>query len=260
LAAVVQDGGQIYASTNLDGNWILLPNSPSQNWQSIASSADGSKLIASSVNYLPFWLGGIYTSSDSGATWIQSTNLPGTNWIAVASSANGIKLVAAVDDGSIYVSTNAGATWTATSAPAEDWRSLASSSDGTKLIAASNGPIYTSNDSGTTWISNNVPGGYWRAVASSADGNILEAVVPGGGIWTMQNTPSPQLNLTVSNTGLAFSWTVPSANFLLQQNLDLTTTNWVTLTNTPALNLTNLNNELTLSPSNSSGFFRLISQ
>jgi hypothetical protein len=34
----------------------------------------------------------------------------------------------------------------------------------------------------------------------------------------------------------------------------------VTLTNTPALNLTNLNNELTLSPSNSSGFFRLISQ
>jgi hypothetical protein len=46
----------------------------------------------------------------------------------------------------------------------------------------------------------------------------------------------------------------------LQQNLDLTTTNWVTLINTPALNLTNLHDEVTLSPTNRSGFYRLIAQ
>jgi hypothetical protein len=53
---------------------------------------------------------------------------------------------------------------------------------------------------------------------------------------------------------------VPSTNFGLQQNLDLSTTNWVTLTNAPVLNLTNLQDEIILSPTNSSGFFRLISQ
>jgi hypothetical protein len=68
------------------------------------------------------------------------------------------------------------------------------------------------------------------------------------------------LNLGPTNGSLAFSWTIPSTNFVLQQNLDLTTTNWVTLTNTPALNLTNLQNQICLSPTNSSAFFRLIAQ
>jgi hypothetical protein len=53
---------------------------------------------------------------------------------------------------------------------------------------------------------------------------------------------------------------VPSTNFVLQQNPDLTAIGWENLTNTPVLNLTNLQNEVILSPSNSSGFFRLISQ
>jgi hypothetical protein len=50
---------------------------------------------------------------------------------------------------------------------------------------------------------------------------------------------------------------VPSTNFVLQQNLDLTGTNWVTLTNTPALNLANLQNQITLPPSSGSSFYRL---
>jgi len=56
------------------------------------------------------------------------------------------------------------------------------------------------------------------------------------------------------------SWLVPSTNFVLQQKPDLTTTGWEILTNAPALNLTNLQDEVTLSPTNNSGFFRLISQ
>jgi hypothetical protein len=98
-------------------------------------------------------------------------------------------------------------------------------------------------------------------MASSADGNKSVVVVNfNGGIWTSQTTPSPQLNITPSSNNLALSWIVPSTNFVLQQNLDLTTGNWGTLTNKPGLNLTNLQDEVTLSPTNSSGFFRLISQ
>jgi len=52
-------------------------------------------------------------------------------------------------------------------------------------------------------------------------------------------------------------WIVPSTNFVLQQNLDLTTTNWTDVTNPPALNLTNLQNEVILTPTNNSAFYRL---
>jgi hypothetical protein len=51
---------------------------------------------------------------------------------------------------------------------------------------------------------------------------------------------------------------VPSTDFGLQENLDLATTNWLDLTNTPVLNLTNLHNEVILSPTGSSGFYRLM--
>jgi hypothetical protein len=82
----------------------------------------------------------------------------------------------------------------------------------------------------------------------------------GGGIWISQTTPTPFLNIVNSNSNFALSWLVLSTNFALQQNLDLTTTNWVTLTNAPTLNLTNLNNELTFPQTNSSDFYRLITQ
>jgi hypothetical protein len=48
---------------------------------------------------------------------------------------------------------------------------------------------------------------------------------------------------------------VPSTNFVLQQSADLIS--WADLTNAPALNLTNLQNQVTLPPSNGSGFYRL---
>ena len=86
--------------------------------------------------------------------------------------------------------------------------------------------------------------------------------LPGGGIegsvgriWTSQTTPSPQLNLTPSSTNLTLGWTVPSTNFVLQQSADLAS--WADVTNPPVLNLTNLQNQVTLPSSGSSGFYRL---
>ena len=66
------------------------------------------------------------------------------------------------------------------------------------------------------------------------------------------------LNLMPSSTNLALSWLIPSTNFVVQQSPDLIL--WSSITDAPTLNLTNLNNELSLSPTNSSGFFRLMSQ
>jgi hypothetical protein len=94
------------------------------------------------------------------------------------------------------------------------------------------------------------------ATAGDASTNT-PGTTTGGGIWISQATPSPQLNITSLNDSLALSWIAPSTDFVLQQNSDPTTTNWMAVTDTPTLNLTNLQFEVTVSPTNSQGFYRL---
>jgi hypothetical protein len=144
--------------------------------------------------------------------------------------------------------------------PNQVWYSVASSADGSKSVASGSGGIYVSTNSGSTWVQTGASGEYWPSVASSTDGNKLVAAaglfaVGGDRIYTLDFTPSPYLNITSTNGALAFSWIIPSTNFVLQQSSDLST--WTDLTNTPVLNLTNLQNELVLSPTSSSGFYRL---
>jgi hypothetical protein len=79
----------------------------------------------------------------------------------------------------------------------------------------------------------------------------------GGGIYTYQTTPAPVLNIAPSNSNLAFSWIVPSMYFVLQQNSNLCTTNWTDVTNMPALNLTNLQNQVALPLPAGNAFYRL---
>ena len=69
----------------------------------------------------------------------------------------------------------------------------------------------------------------------------------------------PDLQLTGTRIGnsLRLSWPYPSTNWALQQNADLTTTNW-----TPASGVANdgTNSYLLVNPSAGSMFFRLIPQ
>ena len=82
-------------------------------------------------------------------------------------------------------------------------------------------------------------------------------MVPFDYFWTLYTTPASQLNLSSSGTNLLLSWIAPSTNFVLQQCSDLTAANWESLTNTPTLNFTNLQNQVSLTASNGSSFFRL---
>ena len=179
-------------------------SAPTNNWWSVASSADGAKLIAvSDLTRDAFNInnpGLIHTSADSGVTWRQ-TSAPSNNiWSSVASSADGSQLVAvslwvtAIDNpghpGVIYTSADSGMTWRQTSAPSDYWSSVASSADGTRIVAAVGsgaldlshaGPICTSTNSGKTWKKTSAPGGTWSSVASSADGSKLVAVTSDDG-------------------------------------------------------------------------------
>lgn len=154
----------------------------SGDWTSVASSSDGTKLVAANGVYL-------YTSTNSGVTWIQRQQAPYYRWATVASSDDGTKLVASeINDeeyggGTIWTSSNSGVTWTQrTNVLPYQITDIASSSDGTKLAATTgalyslNTPIYTSTDSGVTWVMRSGAGSRrWQSIASSSDGTKLYA-------------------------------------------------------------------------------------
>jgi len=80
-------------------------------------------------------------------------------------------------------------------------------------------------------------------------------------VWSYQTNPLPDLMaVNLTSNRMFISWLLPSINFVLQQNTDLSTTNWITLTNTPILNLTNLHQEVSLPAPETAGFYRLIAQ
>jgi BNR-Asp box repeat len=264
LAAVDFYDTLIYTSTNSGVSWTsnAIPNSNNASSfglaRAVCCSADGTSLVVATLG------GTIFTSTNFGLDW-KASDAPITNWTSMASSADGSKLVAACAEGGIYTSIDSGANWILqTNAPNENWYSIASSVDGSKLVAVAGGdvlgggepePIYTSSDFGATWTSNNAPDTFWYCATSSADGCKIAAVVNGGGIYTSYSAPSPQMNITPTNGNLKLSWIVPSTNFVMQQSSDLSS--WMDVTVTPMLNFTNLQEEVVLSPTNSSGFYRL---
>jgi hypothetical protein len=144
----------------------------SRNWNSIASSFDGSKLVAT-VN-----AGYIYTSTNTGVSWVERTSTGLQNWSGIASSTNGNVLAATVNPGYIYTSTNSGVNWTQrTSSSYQNWSHIASSYDGSMLAATVNGGnIWTTADSGVTWTQRTSSSlQKWSSIASSSDGSKLVA-------------------------------------------------------------------------------------
>jgi photosystem II stability/assembly factor-like uncharacterized protein len=259
-------------------------------WQAVASSADGTRLLAGGE---PF---SFYTSTNGGGTWTMSyAGDFGEAMTSIASSADGTKLFAGgcvcgiAQHGRIYTSTNSGATWSPTSLFVYN-PSIAVSADGAKVVVAETGTVYISIDSGATWATNQLglavrpaassadgsrlvvgdhistnfgaswtPSGApedWVSIASSADGTKLVAAGTRGGIYTWQSMPAPVLHIASVNTSLVLSWIVPRIDFVLQENSDLST-NWTDVTNRPALNFTNLQYQVLVPTSAGNRFYRL---
>ena len=253
MIAGVQNG-PICFSTNSGGNWNTS-SVPNADWASIASSADGQRMAAV-VNG-----GKVYFSTDFGATWAP-TNLPVSSWNSVCLSSDG-NWVGVTSANGTYISSNAGASWATNTL---NGSAIACSANGSNWIIGAtlgvNPPVYTSSNGGAAWVTNLLVGEIdteWYDAAVSADG--CEFLATGAGnLWVGRTTPSPQMNIQWTNGNAAFSWLVPSTNFVLQQNSDIGTINWETISNSPILNLTNLHDEVTVPASASNSFFRLIAQ
>src|SRR5579871_1113484 len=145
--------------------WMPAYLSPSNNWLSAASSADGSKIIAVAES-------GIYAiSTNSGTTWITNTEPQHGSpnygsWGLIASSADGTKFCG-IAGGATWVSTNAGTTWLSNNVPGTVFLSVCDSADGSKLAAADqadnglSGLIYTFTNYGITWAPTAAPSNLW---------------------------------------------------------------------------------------------------
>ena len=168
-------------SYNAARSWAEQTVPGFRNWKSIASSGNGTKLVAAVYG------GFIYTSADSGINWTQRMSDTNRNWTSVTSSSDGAKLAAAASGGYIYTSTDYGANWAqATTSGSRSWNAIVSTSDAVKLVAAAwGGYIYTSADSGASWAqattSTTQP---WQKLASSNDGSKVVAAGDNDKIYT----------------------------------------------------------------------------
>ncbi len=228
LAALAYGSPWLFTSTNSGATW--KSNSlPAEPWTSLASSADGVRLVAAANNCH------VYTSTNAGATWTFRTELNGFDGCYVASSTDGTKLLAAAltyvadfgDFGRLYTSGNSGESWT----PRLDdqlglygatfFSSVASSADGVHLAGVSAaftsgmagellfpGCIFISLGNPSTWYQL-PPYLNWTSVASSASGTNLIAVAASfhAGLETQ-----PSAIYTSTNAGINWkSNTVPAA-------------------------------------------------
>ena len=181
LAAVGSTDHPIF-STDAGATWHTNQSSP-YTLGSIASSADGTRLVAPMAISNNYAGSGIFVSTNSGDTWTKTT-APTTgrwsSWQYVTSSGAGDRLGAIMWEdshlNSIYVSTNSGLSWSRGVSPSKYWTSLTCSADGTKFIATASGDkIYVSTNFGTNWTATTSPNDKWISVACNADGTRLIA-------------------------------------------------------------------------------------
>ncbi len=169
----------MYTSSDFGATWTEQAAAGVHHFTAVASSADGSKLVAAAGDY--YNPGYLYTSSDSGVTWTEQTAAGNRYWSSVALSADGSTVLAgsqySVDAGygRIHLSSDSGATWT--TSEAGDMQNVAMSADATRLFVTSQYSTYVSNNSGASWAIVNHPNGIYNptALAARTDGSHIYA-------------------------------------------------------------------------------------
>ncbi|MFA6094639.1 MAG: peptidoglycan-binding protein [Candidatus Paceibacterota bacterium] len=186
---VISGDPYFYTSSDSGQTWIQRTNAGEGQWESVAMSADGQRIMAVD------WSDDVLKiSTDGGETWANGAVEDARGYAYLASSADGLKVAATGHDGYIYTSTDGGFTWLErTNAGDRSWWQITSSADGSKLAAVDQGVngeygyIYTSSDAGVTWTQQTGSGvANWWAIDMSSDGSKLVASSVGenGSVFT----------------------------------------------------------------------------
>jgi len=227
--------GYLYVSTDAGKTWVARYGTKDSGWDNAIVSPDGSTIIGYAGTLGSFmstdrgasWTelaepsrckagcfaqngstifiaDGIYLyrSISAGAAWTKQPFVTGASPDEVICSSDGSTVVcAAGNDSYIFVSTNAGASWTQVGVK-DDWLDLSSSSDCRTIIACSDlnqGYVYVSSNKGATWSSVIAIGARaWTDTAASSDGTRLLACSEGnnGTIFRSENGGSTWTDCT----------------------------------------------------------------
>ena len=253
-------GSALFISTNAGVDWTVTNFYGVAN--SVSCSADGTKIIAG-FGFMSMWT---MLSTNLGSTWRQSIGGQ-----SVASSADGTILLNSSGyggPGPIWLSSNAGISWSQITNPPITGTAVACSAEGKRLLSATggytSGTIFASGDSGVTWLQSDAPTTNWSSVVTSADGNKMFAAAqgwPSGAlVYTAQSVPAPCLSISPAGPTRVVSWLVPSMDFVLQQTSSLEAPAWTEVDIVPTLNFTNLHYEITIPATSDSAFYRLASK
>jgi hypothetical protein len=141
--------------------------------------------------------------------------------------------------------------WTTSVAVSGNYVYLAKGSDGLRIYDVSN-PLNPTEVGSAPALNSS-------AIAVAGSYGFLATGTDWLRIYSLGTPSQPPLRISTEGaSALILSWPTPTPAFALQENADLRTTNWVTLTNTPIV--VGSKNQITIMPSNANVFYRLVSQ
>lgn len=165
-------------------------------YNAMQGNLDGSIIVIATNGYL-------LRSIDSGTTWSPLLAAGLRNWSSVAINDSGTVIVGGESSGSIWLSTNSGATFTQQSngiSTSLTWSSLDTNASGTTIVATyQSSVIYLTTNTGSSWSTKTVSG------ASSLRNISLSAVGDKIAVFSSGNSRL----YTSANTGT--SWTAQTA-------------------------------------------------
>lgn len=224
VAGTVND--YLFVSSDFGQGWSQRATAGQRNWSGVATSLNGSNMVAVANTSGP-----VYTSNDGGESWILRTAASAHNWTSVACSSDGTNIVAGSLEG-LFISRNQGTNWSASLgqsiaavACSYDFQRIA--------VAVNNGTIYTSSDAGANWVKRDASGVKgWRDLKCSGDGSIIAATandgisisVDGGGAWSVRAGSRNWQRLTCSPDGTKFVATVFNGNIYTSEAVTLRST------------------------------------
>ena len=177
----------------------------------------------------------------------RTPNVPQTNRVDILSAEDDTRIVMMVgDNGPIYSSTNSGMNWEIITQPGEYEFVLSLGPKGGGFMAAATIRASPENQS-----AKNSPVLNWYAVGSASDGSRL--VMTGGASQLM-----PALAIRHSGGGMVVAWPATFTGYVLQANTDLSSTNWVDVTD--PVRTAGDENQVLVSSTSANGFYRLKSQ
>jgi hypothetical protein len=214
---------------------------PSDFWASVASSADGTTLVAADSGYGD---GLIYISTNSGGSLGRPTIAPVNQWTSVASSADGAKLVAAncrqwrrfdLHFNRFWSHLGGNSARRPTNGLRSPRRRMERNTGGGGLRLRRWLDLRFDQCGTQLGRPPTAPVGYWTSVASSADAANWPPRLPWRNLHLAINAGVEHRRSSAGMLLFRGKTLSSAAGFALQENSDLATTNWVAVTNLPVL-------------------------